>query len=158
LKAYDPTTEQAMRKFYGTLSEKDKRRYAAIEALKLGHGGIVYIANILGCHRTTITEGIKELQALPDETGYDARIRRPGGGRKGYEETYPDIDVKFLDVLRDYTAGDPMDEQVRWTNLTPKEIATRLAKAHNIHVSVTVVQKLLKKHDYRRRKAQKNAA
>jgi hypothetical protein len=42
--------------------------------------------------------------------------------------------------------------------LTPKEIATRLAKAHNIHVSVTVVQKLLKKHDYRRRKAQKNPA
>ncbi len=158
MKAYGPTIEQAMRKFYGTLSEKDKRRYAAIEALKLGHGGILYIADILGCHRTTITEGIKELQALPDDTAYDRRIRRPGGGRKGYEETYPDIDVKFLDVLQDYTAGDPTDEQVRWTNLTPKEIASRLAEAHHMRVSVTVVRKLLKKHDYRRRKAQKNPA
>ena len=112
----------------------------------------------MGCHRTTITEGIKELQALPDDSAYDPRIRRPGGGRKGYEEMYPDIDVKFLNVLQDYTAGDPTDEQVRWTNLTLREIATCLAEAHNIHVSVTVIQKLLKKHNYRRRKAQKNRA
>ena len=35
MKIYDPRTEQVMRKYYGTLSEKDKRRYAAIEALKL---------------------------------------------------------------------------------------------------------------------------
>ena len=36
--------EQLMRKYYSTLSEKDRRRYAAIEAKKLGHGGITYIA------------------------------------------------------------------------------------------------------------------
>jgi len=33
-----------MVKFYNSLSEKDKRRYAAIEAKKLGHGGIKYIS------------------------------------------------------------------------------------------------------------------
>jgi hypothetical protein len=37
---YKTTIELEMRKFYNTLSEKDKRRYAAIEAMKLGHGGI----------------------------------------------------------------------------------------------------------------------
>lgn len=38
---YDTSIEQEMKKFYGTLSEKDKRHYAAIEALKLGYGGII---------------------------------------------------------------------------------------------------------------------
>jgi len=152
---YDATTEQTMQKFYGTLTERDKRRYAAIEALKLGHGGLVYIASVLGCYRSTITEGIKELEAMPSVTRYTPRLRQEGGGRKPYGQTYPDIDAHFLSVLQDYTAGDPMDDRVRWTNLSPKEIASKLADIHPIKVSVTVVKKLLKKHDYRRRKAQK---
>lgn len=42
MQTYSPEIEQAMKKNYATLSEKDRRRYAAIEALKLGHGGQVY--------------------------------------------------------------------------------------------------------------------
>jgi hypothetical protein len=76
-------------------------------------------------------------------------------GRKRYDEVYPDIDQKFLDVLKDYTAGDPMQDHVLWTNLTPKEIASRLSENHGLHVSVTVIRQLLRKHNYRRRKAQK---
>lgn len=155
MQAYDSTTEQMMTKFYGTLSEKDKRRYAAIEAFKLGHGGQVYIAELLGCNRDTILEGIRDLNRLPKKTSYDPRVRQAGGGRKTYEQMHPDIDVCFLHVLQNYTAGDPMDDQVRWTNLTPKEIAVRLADTHQIDVSVTVIKKLLKKHRYGRRKAQK---
>jgi hypothetical protein len=48
-----------------------------------------------------------------------------------------------------------MDEKVRWTNLTIAQIVAALAQDHNIQVSKTVVRKLLKKHDYRRRQAQK---
>lgn len=77
---YEATIEQEMRKFYNTLSEKDKRRYAAVEAMKLDHGGISYIAQLLGCSRKTITQGIKDLELLPLESEYDARIRQPGGG------------------------------------------------------------------------------
>ena len=55
-----------------------------------------------------------------------------------------------------HTAGDPMDETVRWTNLSPQEIADRLVQRHGIEVSVTVTRKLLDKHGYRRRKIQKN--
>jgi len=32
---YSPEVAQTMQKYYATLSEKDQRRYAAIEALKL---------------------------------------------------------------------------------------------------------------------------
>jgi len=48
-----------------------------------------------------------------------------------------------------------MDETIRWTNLSPWEIAQRLADRYGIEVSRTVVRKLLKKHHYRRRKALK---
>ena len=48
-----------------------------------------------------------------------------------------------------------MDEQVRWTNLRPWEIAQRLAERYEIEVSRTVIRKLLKKHHYRRRQALK---
>ncbi len=156
--SYDPTTEHTMRKFYGTLSEKDQRRYAAIEALKLGHGGMVYIAAVLGCHRTTIAHGLTELDALPQTPAYDPRLRHTGGGRKPYDTTHPEIDARFLCVVHDETAGDPMDAQVRWTHLSPKEIAARLADQHQIVVSLPVIRKLLHKHGYRRRKAQKKSA
>ena len=36
---YLPSIETHMRAFYQCLSEKARRRYAAIEAHKLGHGG-----------------------------------------------------------------------------------------------------------------------
>lgn len=152
---YEASVEREMQKFYNTLSEKDKRRYAAVETLKLGRGGIAYIVQVLGCSRKTVKQGIKELRALPADSEYDSRIRQPGAGRKRYDEVYPDIDEKFLDVLQDYTAGDPMQEDVIWTDLTMSEIADRLAEEHGIQVSVTVIRQLLDKHNYRRRKAQK---
>lgn len=48
-----------------------------------------------------------------------------------------------------------MREGVRWTNLRPKEIAVRLQEKHGVKVSKFVIRKLLRKHGYRRRKAQK---
>jgi hypothetical protein len=156
MKPYPIEIEQMMRRFYVTLSEKDRRRYAAIEARKLGRGGVTYMARVLGCDRKTIQAGMKELDDLPEQDERARRIRKPGGGRKPYFETYPDIDVQFLAVLRDHTAGDPMRQDVRWTHLTRREIAERLAEEYQVEVSETVIRKLLKKHNYRRRKAQKN--
>jgi len=48
-----------------------------------------------------------------------------------------------------------MDEKVRWTNLTTSEIIIALQEDHDIWISKYVVRKLLKKHNYRSRKAQK---
>ena len=46
----------------------DRRRYAAIEALKLGHGGIGYISQILNCDQKTISCGITELESEIEPT------------------------------------------------------------------------------------------
>ena len=37
--------------------------------------------------------------------------------------TIPYIDKKFITVIRDHTAGDPMDKNIRWTHLTHQLIA-----------------------------------
>jgi hypothetical protein len=156
MKRYDASTEQTMKRFYATLSEKNRRRYAGVEALKLGHGGITYISHLLDCDRNTVAQGMTEVTNLSPDSQPETRVRRVGGGRKRIEVIYPDIDEKFLTVLQHHTAGDPMDETVRWTNLTHQEIAEKLAVEHQIKVSLPVIGQLLKKHHYRRRKAQKN--
>lgn len=78
---YEPHVEQRMRGFWQTLSEKDRRRFAALEATRLGHGGIEYIAEVLGCSTRTIERGAEELDQLPKDPAA-GRVRRPGGGRK----------------------------------------------------------------------------
>ncbi len=155
MEPYPPEVEETMRRFYQSLNERDRRRYAGLEALKYGHGGRIYIAQVLGCSRNTVSKGAREVSALP-ERFVEERIRQLGGGRKSYEDTWrPELDEKFLVVLREHTAGDPMDDQLRWTNLTQAEITQALEKDHGIRISKHVVRKLLRKHHYRRRKAQK---
>lgn len=62
---YDSETETIMRRFYDGLNEKDGRLYAGLEALKIGHGGRNYIADILGCSRHTVSSGAREVAGLP---------------------------------------------------------------------------------------------
>jgi hypothetical protein len=60
-------------------------------------------------------------------------------------------------VLQDHTAGDPMRQEVQWTDLTDERIAEHLAEA-GTPVSVPVVKQLLDGHGYVTRKAQKSKA
>jgi hypothetical protein len=69
-------------------------------------------------------------------------------------ETNPAIEMNFHKVLEDHTAGDPMRLEVKWTNLSRRQIATRISTL-GTPVSRHVVSQLLRKHRYRRRKALK---
>ena len=140
---------------FNRLSEKDKRLYAGVEALKFSYGGISYIAQLFACSRNTILRGIVELGEK--ETIPRKRDRKAGGGRKQVMETQTDINDVFLSILKEHTAGDPMDEKVKWTNLTKADIAAELTKK-GFKVSRNIVKKLLKKHDYVKRKPFKNLA
>lgn len=153
---YPSSIEQQMVSFYRLLSEKDRRLYAATESLKLGYGGITYIASVLNCDRKTIRRGIFELQH-PNNVD-ESRVRVKGGGRKRKVDTIPGLSEKFLKILRDYTAGDPMDSEIRWTNLTHQQIADKLNEEHGIDISRKIVKQLFKMHGYRKRKAQKSVS
>jgi hypothetical protein len=64
------------------------------------------------------------------------------------------LDENFLKVLQDHTAGDPMSAEVKWTNLSRRQIARRMSEL-GTPVSRDVVSQLLRKHGYRKRKALK---
>ncbi len=153
LSPYSAEIEKYIKDTYSKLSEKDRRAYAAIEALKLPRGGNAYIMGLVGCSKKTLLRGIYEIEN-PD-TELHNRIRKKGAGRKSSIEIIENIDEVFLEVIDDYIAGDPMDEKIRWTNLSHKKIAAKM-RDKGITISVTVVQKLLKKHRFVKRKAFKN--
>ena len=51
---YGEKVERHMKLFYDSLSEKDRRRYAAVETEKLGHGGVEYVAEVMKCHPSMV--------------------------------------------------------------------------------------------------------
>ena len=143
---YCKELETEMLKFYDSLSEKDQRRYAAIEAKKLGYGGIKYISELFGCHRNTITEGKNELENTEPEKFNESGIRDTGGGRKSCFEQIPELDQVFLRVVQEHTAGDPMQAEVKWTYLSQAQIVEGL-KQQGIGISLPIVKQLLDKHN-----------
>lgn len=156
LQPYTPEIESMMQIFYQSLSEKERRRYAAIEALKIGYGGISYIERLLGANCRTIKRGIEELK-LPESMN-QSRIRAKGGGRKRKLDTMEGLESAFERVIDRHIAGSPMDEEIRWTHLTRQQIADLLWSEEEIKVSVTVIDQLLEQQNFRRRQAFKTKA
>jgi hypothetical protein len=76
MEEYPKVVEGQMVKFFRSLNECDRRRYAAVEAAKLGHGGIEYVSRILGCDSKTIGRGMAELQSEVELV--DDRQRKKG--------------------------------------------------------------------------------
>ena len=74
--AYPADVEAKMKRMAQWLSEKDRRRYAAVEAAKLGHGGVDYIAQLLGCDAKTIRQGLQDLEQPEDPAA--SRVRKKG--------------------------------------------------------------------------------
>jgi hypothetical protein len=74
---YGHDVEEQMRTLFVSLNERDRRRYAAIEASKLGRGGQTYVRSVLGCDYKTLRQGMQELNDLPDLPR--GRVRKKGG-------------------------------------------------------------------------------
>jgi hypothetical protein len=75
---YAPEVEDQMKRFYDSLSEKDRRRYAAVEAAKLGYGGLEYVCAILRCDPHTLRQGREDVAKLPHDEA-KGRVRKKGG-------------------------------------------------------------------------------
>jgi len=76
MEAYSVEVERKMRRLFDWLSEKDRRRYAAVEAAKLGHGGVEYIARVFECDPKSIRQGMADLEAPEDAAA--GRVRKKG--------------------------------------------------------------------------------
>ncbi len=147
---YPPHIERSMKAFYQSLRENDRRRYAAVEAATLGHGGTAYISKVLDVDPKTIRQGQSDLANLPDRS--EERVRMPGGGRRRLIDDDPQIDDDFRRVLVEHTAGSPTEESLIWTNLTRTEIVDLMQECGS-YVSVHIVDQLLDRHGFDERKA-----
>ena len=81
MEMYSKAVERHMVEFYKSLAEKDRRRYAAVEAEKLGHGGMQYVARLFGCDEDTIRRGVEDVAELPADAAI-GRVRKKGGSQE----------------------------------------------------------------------------
>jgi len=72
--------------FYSLLDERQRRLYAGLEAMKVGHGGDAQVAELLGIDPGTVARGRRELLAGDVEPG---RVRQKGGGRPSAKKAPP---------------------------------------------------------------------
>jgi len=72
--------------FCSMLNEKQRRWYAGLESLKLGHGGDAHIASILGMDPHTVAKGRQEL--MDADLSATDRLRAPGAGRPSQEKKH----------------------------------------------------------------------
>ena len=140
-----------MRYTFSTLNERQRRLFAASEALKLGRGGISYMAPLLECHLLTIERGLSELRH-PDSLLPPLSSAKKRGGRQRCLTLFPGIDKAFLQIVDPHTASYPHQDRVLCTNLSRPSIAEQLLR-RGFRVSVTVASQLLQRHLLRSRKA-----
>lgn len=69
--------------FFSLLDEKQRRLYAGLESIKIGHGGDRKIADFLGLDPHTVAKGRRELFSQDFEL---ETVRKKGGGRKPVEK------------------------------------------------------------------------
>ena len=120
---YSDVVERQMVKLYDSLREKDRRRYAAVEAVKLGHGGVEYIAALFECDPHTIRHGEQDIEQLPTDERPVASEKK--GGRKKAS-----VARRFAPgrgtVDRASPAGSPVHAGLRWTNRSPAALTAAL--------------------------------
>ena len=72
--------------FYSMLDERQRRLYAGLESLRLGHGGDRRLAEWLDLDPHTVAKGRRELLGSASLNPTEYRVRRPGGGRPALEK------------------------------------------------------------------------
>lgn len=125
------------------LNEKQWRHFLALEAMKIGHGGINQVMQTTGAAWQTIKNGIREIETnnlyRPGE-----RIRKVGGGKKRLSIHLPEIE-QVVEQTAD-PKGNP-ESTVRWTSLSMEHIA-RAIKDLGYLISPMSVYRILKRNGF----------
>lgn len=127
-------------RLFNTLSESQKRWYAAVKSFELGYGGVSKVSRATGLSRTTVTQGVKEIKSKKLDRAED-RIRAKGAGRKTSVDSDKNLKRSIENILSETTAGDPMST-IKWTCKSVRNIAEQLCR-ENHEVSHSTVHRLL---------------
>lgn len=112
MRSYSEEFEYMMLAFYKTLGVAGRRRCAGLEAERIGHGGLAYVEGLEGITHKTIVNGAGELSGEVEVA--PGRVRKPSGGQRPEAED-PVVKATFDAVIREQTAGPPMEEGQFWT-------------------------------------------
>jgi hypothetical protein len=128
----DAQTAERIRRAYEALrpemDERMRRQWAAVEARRLGYGGMTRVSRATGLSRTTIAAGLAELDLpLCRRVAEAARIRRPGGGRRLLTENDPELLAALESLIEPTTRGDP-ESALRWTCKSTRRLADELTQ------------------------------
>ena len=130
------------------LNERARRIWAATEAQAIGRGGVSEVARATGLSRTTVYQGINELNQQSrnlDNRGIGG-IRQPGGGRKRLSETDRQLVKDLQKLVESSTRGDP-ESPLLWTSKSRTKLAEELqVMGHS--VSQSSVWRLLEEMGY----------
>ncbi|HKM05860.1 MAG TPA: ISAzo13 family transposase [Sphaerochaeta sp.] len=139
----DEGTKTRISKMMPLLSESQRRKLLALEALALGYGGTKAISQLTGASRSTIAIGIKEVsevmpdpKARPSSAGLGG-VRAKGAGRKSVEETSPGVREALEALVSGSTIGNP-ENPLCWTTKSLRNLEKELrGQGHPIsHVKV----------------------
>lgn len=144
------TLEQAISVRFKTLeptfNERTRRLWAAAEALSAGRGGVVAVSRSTGISRSTVYQGIRDLENPGEFEEGSTRTRRPGGGRKRTVEVNPEVLTALDALVEPITRGDPQSP-LRWTCKSLRVLATELTDQGHA-VSHRMVGELLHEMGY----------
>jgi hypothetical protein len=126
------------------LDERDRRLFAANEAMAHGHGGVMAVSAATGLARSTINRGIREVCSNRNEVV--KRVRRPGAGRKTAVTHQPGLPAALETLIEDAIRGDPCSP-LRWVSRSQRHLVKALAE-QGFRASQWVVAKLLRDMKY----------
>jgi transposase len=135
--------QEKYKKIKDYFNERNKRLWAASEALSIGYGGVSIVHKATGLSRPTIHAGIKELEQ-GTTVKEDERVRKSGGGRsllEALEGEHSQLLTKLKELVEDSTRGDPM-KPLLWTCKSTRNLSNTLRK-QGIEVSAPTVARLL---------------
>jgi len=141
LAAQARAARQRYREMAPVLNEQSRRRFVALEARTLGHGGVSLMARITGLARSTIYGGLCDIRH--QVSAAPGRVRRSGGGRKRKASQDATLLADLKSLVEPLTRGDPR-RPLLWTCRSLRNLAKELAKKGH-EVCPTVVGNLL--HD-----------
>ena len=140
---YDPAELSLIHSFVDRLNEQTRRLFLGLEAARLGRGCRKHLVEEFSTSFSVIRQGERELQdpeRLPDAQ----RVRHPGGGRRRIEDREPEVLDALQEIMNDHLAGDPMNPEVRWTDLRLAQIRKALA-GKGFNLGIRTVARLVKK-------------
>jgi transposase len=124
----DQLLQQQLNLLFSRFDEQQRRWFAALEATRLGYGGVQRMAEITGLDRHTIARGQRELASgLADRP--PERVRSQGGGRPAREVQDAGLSMALEGLLTAETAGDPMGRRTKSKRRSLRQLSELLSAA-----------------------------